>query len=66
MVFAAAASELNSTSGLYINNCFLCKPADIVESKEARKALWENSVQFLMDRLRQIEKDPDMKLKSII
>ena len=66
VVFAAAASELNSTSGLYINNCFLCKPADIVESKEARKALWENSVQFLMDRLRQIEKDPDMKLKSII
>merc|ERR1719220_2167542 len=55
VVFAAAASELDRTSGLYINNCFLCKPADIVESLDARKALWENSVQLLMNRLDKIE-----------
>ena len=66
VVFAAAASELERTSGLYINNCFLCKPADIVESQDARKALWENSVQLLMNRLEKIEKDPDMNLQSII
>ena len=66
VVFAAAASELDRTSGLYINNCFLCKPADIVESQEARKALWENSVQLLMNRLEKIEKDPNMNLHSII
>ena len=66
VVFAAAASELDRTSGLYINNCFLCKPADIVESQDARKALWESSVQLLMNRLEKIEKDPDMNLQSII
>merc|ERR1719273_1289139 len=66
MVFAAAAAELDSTSGLYINNCFLCKPANIVESEKARKALWETSAQLLMDSLERLEQDRSISLQRLV
>ena len=60
IIFAAAASELNRTSGLYINNCFLCKPSVIVDDASARKVLWNTSVEMLMNRLKEIEKGPNV------
>lgn len=60
VIFAAAASELDKTSGLYINNCFLCKPSDIVEDEKARKVLWSSSVEILMEKLKHIEMDPNV------
>ena len=60
VIFAAAASELDRTSGLYINNCFLCKPSDIVEDQNARKVLWNTSVEILMKKLEHVEIDPNL------
>jgi WW domain-containing oxidoreductase len=59
IIFAAAASDLQRTGGLYINNCFLCKPSYIVEDQKARIKLWDLSVDILMNKLEQIEKDPN-------
>ena len=60
VIFAAAATELDRTSGLYINNCFLCKPSTVVEDRKARKVLWDTSVEILMKTLKGIEKNPDL------
>ena len=64
IVFAAAASDLSGTSGLYVNNCFLCKPAKVVENLEIRTRLWNVSMDMLMNRLKEIEKDPDLSCLS--
>jgi WW domain-containing oxidoreductase len=49
-IFAAASPEMDFTGGIYVNNCFPCKPLDIVEDQVARQNLWKTSLILLEER----------------
>jgi WW domain-containing oxidoreductase len=50
-VFAAAAPEMGTASGIYVNNCFPCQPSDVALDEHLRKTLWNVSEQIVRQRL---------------
>ena len=51
VVFAAASPDVADASGAYINNCFPCNPDPSVADTEARRKLWDDTVDSLASRL---------------
>ena len=50
-VFAAAAPEMATASGIYVNNCFPCQPSDPALDEHLRKKLWNVSTQMILEKV---------------
>lgn len=50
-VFAATCKELEDVGGMYFNNCWVCEPSPLVQSREFCEKVYQLGEQILVQKM---------------